>query len=138
MKTRGNLIRRYFQTLGVPLEVKIRIQINIRLNRNEDVDMFSQLPQEDLYFPVLWLETRAKMPPDLAAKLSMIIKLPEMASSIGLGVALFGLLGLVIAVGYQQYRVISSKRIQVNKKMLQLSEEEDEEEKTHETLSLVQ
>ena len=123
------------QTLGVPIEVVIRIQINIRMSRNEDISLFSNLPNEDLYFPVLWLESNVRIPPELASKLSMVIKMPEIASSVGLAIALFGLIALVIAVAYQQFRAISNDRNQTEKKTLQLSEEEIKEQ---ENLSLVE
>ena len=123
------------QTLGVPIEVVIRIQINIKMSRNEDISLFSNLPNEDLYFPVLWLESNVRIPPELASKLSMVIKMPEIASSVGLAIALFGLIALVIAVAYQQFRAISNDRNQTEKKTLQLSEEEIKEQ---ENLSLVE
>lgn len=43
-----------FQKLGVPLEGKVRVQLNLKVEHQPDIKAVSSFP--DIVFPIMWLE----------------------------------------------------------------------------------
>ncbi|KAF5278411.1 hypothetical protein FQA39_LY05900 [Lamprigera yunnana] len=49
---------------GIPLDVAVRLQLNLKLSSVEHITLYEDVP--DLYFPMLWFEQVAAVPTNLA------------------------------------------------------------------------
>lgn len=81
---------------GVPLDVAARFQINLLLQPNEYINMYSDVPT--IFFPMLWFEENVKIPPELAQSLKMLLALPVVGMYCSIGALLLGLF-IVVFVG---------------------------------------
>jgi len=59
---------------GIPVEVAIRLQINIELQPNAGISLLKNLPS-DLFLPCLWFDTHITVTPPVASKLQTLIDL---------------------------------------------------------------
>ena len=86
---------------GIPLEVAIRIQINIlyRPFVGFPIDLFAD--RQPIFFPAVWFETVTVMPYDLASQLQLLQLVPGLGNIMG---AVFLTVGLVILAGVVAYR----------------------------------
>ena len=76
---------------GIPLEVAIRLQINILVRPLEYIDILQDIPT--MFFPMIWFETTTELPDDMAAQLRLLSIVPEFGkifgySGLGIGVLL--------------------------------------------------
>ncbi|XP_075225476.1 protein croquemort-like [Lycorma delicatula] len=78
--------------VGIPLDVGARLQVNLLLQPLSGIELYSKAPR--VYFPMLWFNQRATMPPDMAASLKLFIMMPTILIGIGWG---FIIVGLVIS-----------------------------------------
>jgi len=83
-----------FETVsGVPMKVAARFQVNIKLNRIDELPAFKNLP-ELTYLPFVWFDTSMEMPKDLTSQMwylsnLKIILITMGALFIGIGCGLF-------------------------------------------------
>jgi hypothetical protein len=73
---------------GVPLDVTIRMQINLLLREIPGITLFENVPT--IMFPMIWFETYTQLPDDMKSQLQFLdlaneLKNPLMGVSIGLG-----------------------------------------------------
>lgn len=52
MKTILNQIFVLLQTLGIPLDVAARLQLNLLVRPSESINLYKDVPE--VYFPVMW------------------------------------------------------------------------------------
>jgi len=83
---------------GVPTDVKARFQMNVLIDKVDDVDMFKKLPRS--FVPVMWFENSAGVPKDMVFKMKLISNLTDIVGGIGWGI--FG-----VAVGVLMIIAIS-------------------------------
>lgn len=46
------LINFFLQTLGIPLDVAARLQLNLLVRPSESINLYKDVPE--VYFPVMW------------------------------------------------------------------------------------
>ena len=76
---------------SIPLEVSIRLQLNILLEPNEGIEhIFADLPR--VFYPVLWFESEAVLPESMSSQLALLVNLPfimQTTGAIGICIGLF-------------------------------------------------
>jgi hypothetical protein len=73
---------------GIPLEVAIRLQINVLVRPLEFIEILEDIPT--MFYPMIWFETTTELPEDLAFQLRLLSLVPEFGK-------IFGYFGLGIA-----------------------------------------
>ncbi|XP_039283891.1 protein croquemort isoform X2 [Nilaparvata lugens] len=89
-------------TMGYPLDMAARIQVNLLVEPSQHIALFDKVPHP-MFLPVLWVEQRFALPPDVAASLRMALLLP----TIGYTVILICFL---VGVGIAVYSVMQTKK----------------------------
>ncbi|XP_063242448.1 protein peste-like isoform X1 [Bacillus rossius redtenbacheri] len=89
-------------TTGIPLDVAVRLQINIKVDSHKYVRMFRNASTG--YLPVMWLEGRGGMSAEMAPQVSSLVGLPHtlhlaFLSVLVLGALIIGLLCLLSVLG---------------------------------------
>ncbi|CAG2167710.1 unnamed protein product [Oppiella nova] len=88
-------------TLGVPLNVAVRLQVNIVVEKNQNLDFSRNFTQKPLYFPQFWFSTTAKVGEDMVQQLNFLVNLvPFYINIISFLFLLIGFLTLVSAAVY--------------------------------------
>lgn len=82
-------------TLGVPIDIKARFQVNILLPQLESFLLFRDIP-EKYYMPILWFDQRASLSAPLSNEVKLMVELYHVSNSIALGLFV---IGLVLAAG---------------------------------------
>lgn len=80
---------------GFPLEVAGRFQFNFLLQPNKNIGMFSNVPR--VFFPVMWCQEIARITPEFASNLKLLLAVPMMGLSFSIGLVLLGLILLAVA-----------------------------------------
>ncbi|PSN44142.1 Protein peste [Blattella germanica] len=83
-------------TLGIPLDVTARLQINLLLQPIERISLLENVPF--LMSPVMWFEDRATIPPDLARKLQMVLYLSKAGQYFSIGILVLGIILFALSV----------------------------------------
>ncbi|CAB3360083.1 Hypothetical predicted protein [Cloeon dipterum] len=83
-------------TTGIPLDVAARFQINILLQPSRHISNYKRVPK--VFFPIIWFEQRATMPPEMASSLLALLALPDNGAVLGLTMAGLGVAAAVIAI----------------------------------------
>jgi len=80
---------------GIPLEVAIRLQINIlyRPFTGYEIDLFKDVPPT--FYPAVWFETTTEMPEDMARQLRLLEWVPSLGYIMG---GVFTSLGLITVI----------------------------------------
>jgi len=98
---------------GIPLEVAIRLQINVlyRPFVGCPVEMFADV--EPTFYPAIWFETATTLPDDLASDMKMLKIVPYLGTyigmfSLGMGVSLAVLGPLIIFIMRKMRQVVLS------------------------------
>ena len=80
------------------LQVQIRLQLNILLDKIDGIEMFRNVPQ--LMFPVLWFDSEAVLPESMASPLNMLVVLQFLIQvSYAAHIGLLAVLTLLIMSG---------------------------------------
>jgi CD36 family len=85
---------------GIPLEVAIRLQINILVRPLDFIDILQGIPT--MFYPMIWFETTTELPEDMAAQLRLLSIVPKFGiifGSVGLGIG-----ALLLATGFFMFR----------------------------------
>lgn len=88
-------------TTGIPLQVAARLQLNLLLLPNYEINMYRNVPK--IYFPVLWFEQVVTIPNHMSFMIKLLINMEVICNSIGIACVF---LGLIISVFFI-YRVCS-------------------------------
>ncbi|XP_054152607.1 sensory neuron membrane protein 2-like [Oppia nitens] len=78
--------------LAVPLKASAKIQMNLLVERNENMNTTKQLVHQKLYYPQLWLDIRVEMNDEMTKKIKLIVKYVPMICDI------LALLGLLVGI----------------------------------------
>jgi len=98
---------------SIPLEVSVRLQLNILLEPNEGIDhIFADLPR--IFFPVIWFESEAKLPESMSGQIAMLVNLPLIMQICGVLGICFGLVTMALVI----YFTLRSRRVEEKKKSL--------------------
>ena len=82
---------------SIPVKVSMRLQINILLEKNENIAyIFKNLPR--VFYPVLWFESEATLPESMSGQLSLLVNLPVITQACGIAGIVLGLLGMLTAL----------------------------------------
>ena len=78
---------------GIPLEVKIRLQINVLVRPLQYIQILEDIPT--MFYPMIWFETTTELTEDLASQLRLLSMVPRFGnifgySGVALGVLLLG------------------------------------------------
>lgn len=57
------------KSTGAVLEVAARLQLNLLINTNPNIGIYSKVPKH--FMPVLWFEQRVTMPPEIATGITI-------------------------------------------------------------------
>eukprot|EP00095_Tigriopus_kingsejongensis_P012252 maker-scaffold472_size162276-snap-gene-0.29 protein:Tk12252 transcript:maker-scaffold472_size162276-snap-gene-0.29-mRNA-1 annotation:"hypothetical protein DAPPUDRAFT_303163" len=96
---------------GIPMEVLIRLQINVRIDPIQGISALANVPKE-FYFPVIWFEAHAVATPSVAQTIALLVQMPQIANLIGVILVMIGLIGVIICVSIRCYRFyVQPKRI---------------------------
>ena len=81
---------------GIPLEVAIRLQINIlyRPFTGFEIDLFKDVPPT--FYPAVWFETTTEMPEDMAKQLRLLEWVPSLGYIMGGVFTSLGLLTIIV------------------------------------------
>lgn len=60
-------------TLGIPLNIAARMQINIVLEQNDELEFSSNMTQKEIYFPQFWFSSSANVDDDMIEQLDFLI-----------------------------------------------------------------
>ncbi|XP_059095164.1 protein croquemort-like isoform X1 [Tigriopus californicus] len=82
---------------GIPMEVLIRLQINVKLNPMEGISLLRNVPK-DLYFPVIWFEAHGIATPSVAQTINLLVQIPHYANLVGAILVVIGLVGVIVCV----------------------------------------
>ncbi|XP_055375827.1 uncharacterized protein LOC129608368 [Condylostylus longicornis] len=83
-------------TAGIPISVSAKFQINMKLQRDEEIDIYKHV-QEDVEMPMFWFAQRAELDEDTASKAKLALALPIIGVAVGYSVA--GVGAIIIIVG---------------------------------------
>ncbi|KAJ9598393.1 hypothetical protein L9F63_010915 [Diploptera punctata] len=108
-------------TTGFPLEVTGRFQFNFMLQPNENIGMYSKVPR--VLFPVLWCEEIARITPEFASGLKLLLAVPTIGLCLSLALVVIGLILLAVAFmrikrnrrdqnGQQMYSMVNTKPLE--------------------------
>ena len=62
---------------SIPVKVEMRLQLNIFLRKVDGIDyLFKNIPE--VMFPVIWFESVATLPENMAGSLNMLVMLPTL------------------------------------------------------------
>ena len=76
---------------SIPIKVEMRLQLNIMLEKVEGIEyLFKNL--QTVMFPVMWFESVAMLPKDMASSLSMLVMMPSVMVGCGVFSMISGLL----------------------------------------------
>jgi hypothetical protein len=92
-------------TTGIPLDITARLQLNLLLQPNPRIRMFAGVPE--ILFPIVWVETRVTVSPELATFLRTYTFLPTASLICSVGLLLTGLLTLGLTFLPQTVRSVS-------------------------------
>lgn len=82
---------------SIPLEVSMKLQLNILLDANPGIDyIFKDLQR--VFYPVLWFESEAKLPESMAGQLSLLVNLPVIMDACGIAGIVLGLFTMLFVI----------------------------------------
>jgi len=82
---------------SIPLQVTMRLQINVLLDKNEGINyIFNDLPR--VFYPVMWFDSEARLPEHMAGPLKMLVNLPFIMQTCGILGIVLGLLGMALSL----------------------------------------
>eukprot|EP00092_Neocalanus_flemingeri_P040156 GFUD01043741.1.p1 GENE.GFUD01043741.1~~GFUD01043741.1.p1 ORF type:complete len:545 (+),score=122.04 GFUD01043741.1:220-1854(+) len=68
---------------SIPVKVEMRLQLNIFLRKVEGIDyLFKKIPE--VMFPVLWFDSVATMPENMAGPINLLVMLPTIMQACGI------------------------------------------------------
>ena len=74
---------------SIPIRVDMKLQLNILLNKVEGIEyLFKNL--QYVMFPVMWFESTAELPEEMAASLKMLVMIPDMMLGCGVFSVILG------------------------------------------------
>ncbi|XP_011300459.1 protein croquemort isoform X2 [Fopius arisanus] len=76
--------------LGIPLQVKARLQLNLLIQPMEHIGLFANVPK--VFIPMLWFRQEADLSSDLGSQLKFVLILPTLGHVTFFGIAGLGLL----------------------------------------------
>jgi len=95
---------------SIPLEVSMRLQINILLEKNEGIQhIFHELPR--VFFPVMWFESVASLPKEMAGSLSLLVDLPIIMQATAVVGICMGVMGMLTATYCMFRRVTEDEHV---------------------------
>lgn len=77
-------------TTGIPMQVKAQLQLNLLIDRVEDMSMFENI--STTYVPMLWFTQEANLTADYASKVKLLLTLSSLGSVTFFGIAGIGIL----------------------------------------------
>ncbi|KAJ9578470.1 hypothetical protein L9F63_005290, partial [Diploptera punctata] len=83
-------------TLGIPLELTAHLQYNTMLQRNPKLSLFEDVP--DMVFPLFWVKKQVLINEEVAQKIKLILFLPTLGISCGIGSMLLGLIVIFVSL----------------------------------------
>lgn len=60
-----------FQIIGVPISVSMKFQINVILPKVEGIGIFENITEENLIFPVLWIDQKFQLNEEIRQQISI-------------------------------------------------------------------
>ncbi|XP_054168300.1 protein croquemort-like [Oppia nitens] len=88
----------YENTLGIPLNIAIRLQINTVIERNDQMDFAKNFSNNPLYFPQFWFSTTAQVNDEMVEQLNFLVNLvPHYINIISILLLITGFLTLTIS-----------------------------------------
>ena len=82
--------------MAIPLDFKLRLQLNIRIYPNEAITLMQDVT--DTYFPAIWFEASGAVTEEVAGGLKQLLELPTIMTFSGLGTLVLCMFGLLFSV----------------------------------------
>lgn len=101
-------------TLGIPVNIAARLQVNIVLEQNENLDFSRNLTQKPIYFPQFWFSTTAEIGDELVQQLNFLVN--GVPYYINLITFLFLLIGSLILISAAVLTYRTKKNIHLNRR----------------------
>ncbi|XP_034950523.1 protein croquemort-like isoform X2 [Chelonus insularis] len=76
--------------VGVPLQVRARLQLNLLVQPSKVIKIFKKIPR--VYMPILWFSQEADLTPEYTKQIQFILTLPTLGEVTFYGIASIGLL----------------------------------------------
>ncbi|XP_069695614.1 protein peste-like isoform X1 [Periplaneta americana] len=99
---------------GIPLEITVRLQINMLLHRNPRVSLYRNVPT--IVFPIIWVDSRGRLPHKYAVYLGILLSFPVVCIFLSIGLIALGLLLILLSVWSQLTKRLASCRKRKNRK----------------------
>jgi len=86
---------------GIPLEVKAKLQVNLFLKQDDELDWFKNVP--NLYVPMFWFNQRADLTEELSGSVKLLLNVTELGIWITWTAVAIGIVSTLLA-GFFIYR----------------------------------
>jgi len=94
---------------SIPISIKMRLQIIMQVRRNENMGKnFNRL--QDTFLPVMWFDAEAVTTPELEKQIWGLVYAPSIASKVGIGLTVVGLVMLMVAISFMIKMLIEKRR----------------------------
>lgn len=104
-KSKHQLYMTMEPTMGIPLDVAARFQLNIMLESHPNIALYDDVPR--IFLPVLWFEQHVTMTPEFSGEIAQALSIPTTARICGIVMLI---IGVVMIAWTPIERLLAQKR----------------------------
>ena len=97
-------------TLGIPTKVKVAMQINVLLERDDNLEYARSLPFESSYYPMIWFSAGAELDESMASQVRLLQSLGLILNVSAAIQASIAIIVLMITIIFYRSQLFSTKK----------------------------